>query len=121
MLVSLIFVPIHGVSIAFLIASQWNCENLLGGKQQKFTEMSISPQCASFADFLPSANEVWSKVIFLLLSVIQFTGGSASVHAGLAEPPEKTPPKGDTPCAVYAGRYGQQVGGTHPTGMYTFS
>ena len=51
--------------------------------------------------------------------------------------PEQTPPGADTPlhsagpeadplrtrgsrippCAVHAGRYGQQAGGTHPTGM----
>ena len=39
---------------------------------------------------LPPANEVWGKVIFLHLSVILFTGGSASVHAGI--PPDQAPP-----------------------------
>ena len=30
------------------------------------------------------------------------------------------PPKEQTPpCTVHAGRYGQQAGGTHPTGMHT--
>ena len=37
-------------------------------------------------------------------------------------PPEQTPgadtpPGAGTPSAVHAGRYGQQAGGTHPTGM----
>ena len=39
-------------------------------------------------------------------------------------PPEQTPPwsrhtppPGSSPCAVHAGRYGQQAGGMHPTGM----
>ena len=33
-------------------------------------------------------------------------------------PPEQTPPPGADPlCAVHAGRYGQQAGGMHPTGM----
>ena len=33
-------------------------------------------------------------------------------------PPQKqTPHRADTPCAVHAGRYGQQAGGMHPTGM----
>ena len=27
------------------------------------------------------------------------------------------PPRPDTPGATHAGRYGQQVGGVHPTGM----
>ena len=43
---------------------------------------------------------------------------SAPVHAGLHTPPRdqrQTAP----PCAVHAGRYGQQAGGTHPTGMHT--
>ena len=58
---------------------------------------------------------------YTCLSVILFTGGSASVHAGIADPPgadtprsrhptEQTPPR-----AVHAGR----VGGTHPIGMHT--
>ena len=28
-----------------------------------------------------------------------------------------TPGKSDPPCTVHAGRYGQQAGGMHPTGM----
>ena len=39
-LVLLSFVIIHGATIAFLIALQWKCENLLGEKQPKFTETS---------------------------------------------------------------------------------
>ena len=35
-----------------------------------------------------------------------------------ADPPKQTPPKSrPLPCAVHAGRYGQQAGGMHPTGM----
>ena len=37
-------------------------------------------------------NEV-AKVIFLHLSVILFTGGSASVHAGYHIPPKQAPPR----------------------------
>ena len=45
--------------------------------------------------------------------MILFTGdGSASVHAGIPPPGKETPP-----CAVHAGRYAQQAGGMHPTGM----
>ena len=39
-----------------------------------------------------------------------------------ADPPEQTPPgsRHSLPtCTVHAERYGQQVGGTHPTGMHT--
>ena len=73
-------------------------------------------------------------------------GGSASVHAGIPpplpgadtpqsrHPPDQASPRTDTPqtrhppwtryppeqtppCPVHAGRYGQQAGGMHPTGM----
>ena len=69
-------------------------------------------------------------------------GGSASVHAGIPPPPRsrhppdqahlrsrhpagsshtppesRHPPEQTPPCAVHAGRYGQQAGGMHPTGM----
>ena len=58
-------------------------------------------------------------------------GGSASVHAGIPYPLERRHPwqdrhppwqgdspwQGDPSCAVHAGRYGQQAGGMHPTGM----
>ena len=54
--------------------------------------------------------------MFLHVCVILFTGGggSASVHAGIPIPlARQTPP----PCAVHAGRYGQQAGGMHRTGL----
>ena len=62
-------------------------------------------------------------------------GGSAPLHAGIHTPQDQRqpplppgpgtppgtrgrhPPGPDTPSAVHAGRYGQQAGGTHPTGM----
>ena len=50
---------------------------------------------------------------------------SASVHDGIHTPretdtpPEADPPGADTPPTMHAGRYGQQAGGTHPTGMHT--
>ena len=58
--------------------------------------------------------------LYTCLSVILFIGGvPASVHAGI-HPPEQTPPRqAPPPCAMHAGRYGQQAGGTHPTGMHT--
>ena len=34
-------------------------------------------------------------------------------------PRADTPPEQTPPCTVHAGRYGQQAGGTHPTGMHT--
>ena len=66
-------------------------------------------------------------------------GGSDPLHAEIPPeqtppPPEQTPPGPDTPSradtppgpgtppgAVHAGRYGQQAGGTHPTGMQSSS
>ena len=63
---------------------------------------------------------------YICLSVILSTGsGSASVHAGIADPlgahpPRSTPPQSrHFPCTEHAGRYGQQAGGMHPTGMHT--
>ena len=62
----------------------------------------VSPTLINVIQYLPPANEVWAKVIFLHLSVILFTGGPASVHAGMPpteqiprwsrHPPEQTPP-----------------------------
>ena len=78
----------------------------------------------------------WGKAMFLHVSVILFTGGSASVHAGIppwqGDPHGKTDPmarqtplarrppfqgKGRPPNAVHAARYGERAGGIHPTGM----
>ena len=67
----------------------------------------------------------FAKVIFLQLSV------SHSVHRGSTwagtppgqvHPPQQVHPPplaGTPPGAVHAGRYGQQVGSTHPTGMHS--
>ena len=96
--------------------------------------------------FLPSANKVWGKVIFLHLFVILFTGGvgvclsacwntthtpprpappPGTRHPKSRQPPlgadippgADTPPGPGTPRAEHSGRYGEWAGGTHPTGM----
>ena len=76
------------------------------------------------------ANEVCEGYVFTPVCQLFCSQGgvSASVHPGI-HPPEQTPPRSrhppgvDTPmhphCAVHAGRYGQQAGGTHPTGMHS--
>ena len=78
----------------------------------------------------------FAKVMFYTcLSAILFTGGGvpAQVHPlGMytplgrytpwaGTPPRQVHPPAGTPYpgAVHAGRYGQQVGGTHPTGMHS--
>ena len=83
------------------------------------TSIQISPNYNAYCSIyfctqlLPPANEVWGKVIFSVACVKKSVhGGSASVHAGIPPPGADTPP-----CAVHAGRYGQQAGGMHPTGM----
>ena len=70
---------------------------------------------------------------YTCLSVILFRGGCLNqcilvyTHPGSRHPLsrchvwEQTPPRADTPCAVHAGRYGQQASGRHPTGMHTCS
>ena len=52
----------------------------------------------------------WGKVIFSQVCV----KNSVHMEGGCPPPGADTPPR-----AVYAGRYGQQAGGTHPTGMHT--
>ena len=70
--------------------------------------------------FLPPADEVWGKVMFLHVSVILFTGGGFPIDGGLPTdgresayregvgktPPQKTPPR--------------KAGSTHPTGMLSW-
>ena len=96
---------------------------------------------------LPPANEVWGKVIFSVAcvknSVHRGGGVPGQVHpqgrftpqAGTLPPPGTvhphpqagTPPPHPSgqvhppPGAVHAGKYGQQAGGTHPTGMHSCS
>ena len=80
--------------------------------------------------FLPPANEVWGKVVFLHLCVILFTGGlgfpaciTGHMTRGSASG-EGLPPGGSASMGV--GKtlplqiHGilQQAGGTHRTGMY---
>ena len=91
---------------------------------------------------------MWGKVIFLHLSVILFTEGGGLAYCmvgyppspprpeagtpppGIRQPPWEqappplgagTPPEQTPPSAVHAGRYEQQAGGTHPTGMQSVS
>ena len=93
--------------------------------------------------FLPPATKLEQGYVFTRVCDTVHRGGvSASVHAGIyplgadtPPPQEQTPPWEQIPpaCteadttppeqiplgAVYTGRYGQQTGGTHPTGMHT--
>ena len=69
--------------------------------------------------FLPPANEVAGRFIFLHVSVILYTWGGrkvADLPSGSRHPPPRIR---HPPCTVHDGRYGQQAGGTHPTGMHT--
>ena len=65
---------------------------------------------SKYVIFLPPANEVWNKVIFLHLSVILFTVGEYSAGT----PPDRYPPGQVPPRQVHS------RGGTHPLpGRYT--
>ena len=85
--------------------------------------------------FLPPANDVCEGYVFT--GVCLSMGGVCPIAWGVHPPPRQnllragnpsrqttprqTPPWADTPpCAVHAERYGQQAGGTHPTGMHSF-
>ena len=75
----------------------------------------------------------FAKVMFLHLSVSHSVHGElvrlsacldthppGQTPPGSRHPPqEQTPPEQTPPRAVHAGRYGQQTGSTHPTGMHT--
>ena len=75
---------------------------------------------ASFV--LTGRNEVVAKVMFLHLSVILFTGGSASVHAGIPPPspeartplPRSTHPPGSTHPHLPGSTHPHPPGSTHP-------
>ena len=105
------------------------------------SELSLRPT-GNDTQFLPPANEVWGKDMFLHVSVILFTGRGVSgtppgrytplgrytprqVHpppAGAPPsgryPPLQVDPAGTPPQQCMLG-YGQQAGGTHPTGMHS--
>ena len=77
---------------------------------------------------LPPATKLGQGYVFTLVCDSVHREGSASVHAGMptplarrppsqGRPPARRPPGKETPCAVHAGRYGQQAGGMNPTGM----
>ena len=86
---------------------------------------------------LPPVTKVGQGYVFTGMCDSVHRGVSASVHAGIhppgADPKSRHPqsrhpweqthplPGADTPPAEHAGRYGQRVGGTHPTGMHSCS
>ena len=74
----------------------------------KLTRRSI---CILIHSFIPD----------LKLKCIEKAADGWIVHWSFYRPPGSRHPPGHRPCAVHAGRYGQQAGGTHPTGMHTCS
>ena len=86
-------------------------------------------------EYLPPATKLGQGYVFTRVCDSVHGGVSASVHAGMhppgGHPLGRHPPQEDTrktpqedtrnpPLgAVHAGRYGQQAGGIHPTGMHT--
>ena len=68
----------------------------------------------------------YKRVIRILLECFLVTarrhlppGADTSPRDQRQTQPTPTPEETPVPCAVHAGRYGQQAGGTHPTGMHT--
>ena len=81
-----------------------------------------------FVWFVTARNEVGARLCFYTCLWFCLQGrGSAPLHGGINPPPPGpeagtplgpgTPPDQALPSTVHAGRYGQQAGGTHPTGM----
>ena len=94
----------------------------------------------AFAHFhlLLPAMKLWQGYVFTCVCDSVHRGESASVHAGIAEPPRSRLPRSRPSrsrhptrsrhpqeqipsCTVHAGRYSQQAGGMHSTGMHTCS
>ena len=84
--------------------------------------------------YLPPATKLGQGYVFTLVCDSVHGGWGCLSQCMLMIPPwEQTPPGADTapgadtpreqttPRAVYVGRYGQQAGCTHPTGMHTCS
>ena len=88
--------------------------------------------CTPLPWSLPPAMKLGQGYVFTRVCDSVHKGGFASVHAGI-QPPGADPPGANTPRsrhlppppsrpplgAVHSGRYEQQAGGTHPTGMHT--
>ena len=80
---------------------------------------------AGFHEVITARKRSLRSLCFYSHSVHGGGGVSASVHAGIHPPRSRHPPRKQTPapgsrhCAVHTRRYGQQAGGTHPTGMHT--
>ena len=108
------------------------CINLMCPFKTPFICLStVEVSFMYYSNLLPPANEVCEGYVFTPVCHSVHRGVSASVHAGIPHPPgsrpsmarqsplarQTHPGKADPPCAVHAGRYGQQAGGMHPTGM----
>ena len=100
------------------LALQWRIQVFLR------REATTTQGCANL--FITARNEVGARLCFYVCVCDSVHRGRfASVHAGMPPPPSKetlswqgrSPWQGDPLCAIHAGRYGQQAGGMHPTGM----
>ena len=89
--------------------------------------MTILMLLKKLHDFIFTArNEVGAR-LFLHVSAILLTGGGGvpqfmlgPLPPGSRHPSDQASPRSrHPPGAVHAGRYGQQAGGTHPTGMHS--
>ena len=70
-----------------------------------------------FSTSLPPANEVCEGYVFTPVCHSVHRGGGVHGQVHLSPAPPLPPGQVHPPGAVHAGRYGQQAGGTHPTGM----
>ena len=86
----------------------------------------VNTQAYAIVSLLPPANEICEGYVFTRVYHSVHGGGGCPIAccAGIHPPPKSTPPLDQRqishrhpPGAVHAERYGQQAGGTHPTGM----
>ena len=75
-------------------------------------------QAGWVTDLLPPAKEVCEGYVFTGVCLSTWRV-SAPLHAGIHTLPRTDTPWADTPLPQCMLGYGQQAGGTHPTGMYS--
>ena len=98
------FVPMYDIDLV------WHTHQHMATSYKRDTEAYFGENTKLY---LPPANDVWGKVMFLHLSV------SHSVYRGMVYTPRQTPPTLGRPPQADNPRMATDVGGMHPTEMHS--